>query len=82
MSGYSFFWWFKYYESDIMISRTIETLQKENGLELFEMENGDQYLQQFTTNGVKVINAELKWWLHSKAAIDQISWRSFRYWRL
>ena len=60
MSGYSFFWWFKYYESDIMISRTIETLQKENGLELFEMENGDQYLQQFTTNGVKVINAELK----------------------
>ena len=43
-----------------MISRTIESLQKENGLELFEMENGDQYLQQFTTNGVKVINAELK----------------------
>ena len=48
MSGYSFFEWFKYCKADIMISSRIEAVQKENGLEVFEMGNGDQYLAQFT----------------------------------
>ena len=71
MSGYSFFEWFKYYKADIMISSMIEAIRRENGLELLEMGNGDQYLAQFTTNGVESMNAELKRWVDSKLPIDQ-----------
>ena len=71
MSGYSFFEWFKYYKADIMISSMIEAVRGENGLEVFEMRNGDQYLAQFTTNGVESMNAELKRWVDSKFPIDQ-----------
>ena len=38
----------------------IEAVRKRNVLEGFEMGNGDQYLLQFTTNGVESMNAELK----------------------
>ena len=71
MSGYSFFEWFKYYKADIMISSMIEAVQKENGLEVFEIENGDQYLAQFTTNSIESMNAELKRRVDSKLLIDQ-----------
>ena len=59
MSGYSFFEWFQYCKADIMISSMIEAVRKENGLEVFKMGNGDQYLPQFTTNGIEGMNAEL-----------------------
>ena len=35
------------------------------------MGNGDQYLAQFTTNGVESMNAELKRWVDSKLPINQ-----------
>ena len=38
----------------------IEAVRKENGLIVFDMGNGDQYLAQFTTNGIESMNAELK----------------------
>ena len=60
MSNHSFFERFKNYKTDIMISSMIEVIQKENGLIVFEMGNGDQYFAQFTTNGIESMNAELK----------------------
>ena len=54
-----------------MISSMIEAVQKENGLEVFEMGNGDQYLAQFTTNNIESTNAELKRCVDSKLLIDQ-----------
>ena len=36
-----------------MISSMTEAVRKENGLEVFEMGNGDQYLAQFTTNSIE-----------------------------
>ena len=49
----------------------IEAIRRENGLEVLEMGNGDQYLAQFTTNGVESMNAELKRWVDSKLPINQ-----------
>lgn len=72
MSGYSFFEWFQYCKADIMISSMIEAVRKENGLEVFKMGNGDQYLSQFTTNGIEGMNAELKRWFDSKLPINQL----------
>ena len=48
----------------------IEDVRRENGLEVFEMGNGDQHLAQFTTNGVESMNGELKRWVDSKLPID------------
>ena len=59
MSNHSFFERFRNYKTDI-ISSMIEVIQKENGLIVFEMSNGDQYFAQFTTNGIERMNAELK----------------------
>ena len=42
-----------------MISYMIEAVRKENGLIVFEVGNGDQYLAQFTNNGTESMNAEL-----------------------
>ena len=54
-----------------MISSMIfEAVQKENGLEVFEMENGE-YLAQFNTNSIECMNAELKRCVDSKLLIDQ-----------
>ena len=58
--SHSFFEQFKNYKTDIMISSMIEAVRKENGLIVFDMGNGDQYLAQFTTNGIENMNAELK----------------------
>ena len=60
MSNHSFFERFKNYKTDIMISSMTEAVRKENGLIVFDMGNGDQYLAQFTTNGIESMNAELK----------------------
>ena len=60
MCSHSFFEQFKNYKTDIMISSMIEAVRKENGLIVFDMGNGDQYLAQFTTNGIESMNAELK----------------------
>ena len=49
----------------------IEAVQKENGLEVFQLGNGGQYLAQFTTNSVECMNAELKPCVDSKLLIDQ-----------
>ena len=54
-----------------MIRSMIEAVRKENGLEVFEMGNGNQYLAQFTTNSIESMNAELKWCVDSKLLIDQ-----------
>ena len=54
-----------------MIRSMIEAVRKENGLEVFEMGNGDQYLAQFTTNSIESMNAELKQCVYSKLLIDQ-----------
>ena len=43
-----------------MIRSMIEAVRKENGLEVFEKGNGNQYLAQFTTNSIESMNAELK----------------------
>ena len=60
MCSHKFFEWFKNYKTDIMISSMIEAVRKENSLIVFDMGNGDQYLAQFTTNGIESMNAELK----------------------
>ena len=60
MCSHNFFERFKNYKTDIMISSMIEAVRKENGLIVFDMGNGDQYLAQFTTNGIESMNAELK----------------------
>ena len=60
MCSHNFFEQFKNYKTDIMISTMIEAVRKENGLIVFDMGNGDQYLAQFTTNGIESMNAELK----------------------
>ena len=60
MCSHNFFEQFKNYKTDIMISSMIEAVRKENGLIVFDMGNGDQYLAQFTTNGIESMNAELK----------------------
>ena len=49
----------------------LEAVRKENGLEVFEMENGGHYLAQFTTSSVESMNAELKRCVDSKLLIDQ-----------
>ena len=54
-----------------MIRSMIEAVRKENGLEVFEMGNVDQYLAQFTTNSIESMNAELKQCVDSKLLIDQ-----------
>ena len=43
-----------------MINSMIEAVRRENGLEVFEMGNGDQYLAQFNANGVESIKAAFK----------------------
>ena len=58
--SHNFFERFKNYKTDIMISSMIEAARKENGLIVFDMGNGDQYLAQFTTNDIESMNAELK----------------------
>ena len=60
MCSHNFFERFKNYKTDIMISSLIEAVRKENGLIVFDMGNGDQYLTQFTTNDIESMNAELK----------------------
>ena len=60
MCSHNFFERFKNYKTDITISSMIEAVRKENGLIVFDMGNGDQYLAQFTTNGIESMNAELK----------------------
>ena len=60
MCSHNFFVRFKNCKTDIMISSMIEAVRKENGLIVFDMGNGDQYLAQFTTNGIESMNAELK----------------------
>ena len=60
MCSHNFFERFKNYKTDITISSMIEAIRKENGLIVFDMGNGDQYLAQFTTNGIESMNAELK----------------------
>ena len=59
ISSHSLFEWFKNYKTDIMISYMIEAVRKENGLIVLEVGNGDQYLAQFTNNGIESMNAEL-----------------------
>ena len=59
ISSHSLFEWFKNYKTDIMISYMIEAVRKENGLIVFEVGNDDQYLAQFTNNGIESMNAEL-----------------------
>ena len=54
-----------------MIRSMIEAVRKENGLEVFEKGNGNQYLAQVTTNSIESMNAELKWCVDSKLLIDQ-----------
>ena len=71
MSSYNLFEWSKYCKADIMISCMTEAIWKKNGLEVFEIGNGDQYLAQFTTNDVESMNAELKWCFACKLPIDQ-----------
>ena len=47
----------------------IEAVREKNGLKSVEMGNGDQYLPQFTTDGVEM-NTELKRWVSSNLPID------------
>ena len=54
-----------------MISSIIEAARKENGLEVFEMGNSDQYLARFTTNGIERMKAELKRWADYKLPINK-----------
>ena len=54
----------------ILKSKYYDKQQKENGPEVFEMGNGDQYLAQFTTNSIESMNAELKRCVDSKLLID------------
>ena len=49
----------------------LEAVRKENGVEVFEMENGGHYLAQFTTNSIESMNAELKRCVDSKLLTDQ-----------
>ena len=49
----------------------IEAVREKNDLKWsVEMGNGDQYLPQFTTDGVESMNTEVKRWVNSNLPID------------